>query len=145
MTPHSELQAIQEALAAEEAKRSQALERQAADAGHETKWVLSTVDNDVGMGDFVVGAGMTGERGTGLCIRRMGYSEIDDASSEEDGDRDGKRYYVSGNSTSSVSNMMGRRSFGKFNRELEVGFFSPFTAFLRLHFKNKMQGFYLVR
>ncbi|KAI9868881.1 MAG: hypothetical protein M1830_005498, partial [Pleopsidium flavum] len=39
-TPSADLQAIQAALAVEEAKRSEALERQAAEAG-ESKWVLS--------------------------------------------------------------------------------------------------------
>lgn len=119
---------MREALAAEEAKRSQALERQAADAGHETKWVLSTGGSDVAMGGVVGGVGTTGERGRGLWVRRMGYSEIDDAGSEEDADEDGEAFYVRGhyglpgNLTSVTTNMMGRRSFGKFNRELEKRF-----------------------
>lgn len=140
---------MREALAAEEAKRSQALERQAADAGHETKWVLSTGPNDVKMGGFVVGAGITGkigrgDEGMGLWVRPIGYSEIDNAGSEEDEDGDVEGYYIvddygaPGNSNSVASNMMGRRSFGKFNRELEVGFFSLlFKAFSHFLFSKK--------
>lgn len=81
----------------------------------------------------VVGAGMRKESGRGLWVRRMGYSEIDNADSEEDGDGDGEGYYLPDHyripeySASVANNMMGRRSFGKFNRELEVGFFSPLS------------------
>lgn len=139
-TPHSELQAIREAQAAEEAKRSQALERQ---AGRETKWVLSTGGNDVAIGG-VVAAGMRRESGRGLWVRRMGYSEIDNVDSEEDGDVDGEGYYLRDHygipeySASVANNMMGRRSFGELNRALEVGFFLALVdSFLHLYFPKK--------
>lgn len=142
-TAHSELQAIREALAAEEAKRSQALERQAAEAGHETKWVLSRGGDDVVMGGLVFEAGIKRWGGRGFGVRRMGYSEIDAASSEEDGDGEGKSYYagdgygIPRNSTSVASNMMGRRSFGKFNRELEVSLIlSPSVSLPSCFFKR---------
>lgn len=134
---------MREALAAEEAKRSQALERQAADAGHETKWVLSTGGSDVAMGGVVGGVGTTGERGRGLWVSRMGYSEIDDAGSEEDADGDGEAFYVRGhyevpgNLTSVTSNMMGRRSFGKFNRELEVSYFFSLFELSYIYFSQR--------
>lgn len=136
---------MREALAAEEAKRSQALDRQAANAGHETKWVLSTGYHDVAMEGGVVGAETKRERGEGpegkgLWVRRMGYSEIDDASSDEDENRDVEGYHirndygVSGNPTPVASNMMGRRSFGRFNRALEVSILSPCLQFCWFHF-----------
>ena len=87
-TTPSEAQLIQSALDEDAAKREEAIERLAEEAG-ETKWVLSTID-----GDTEVGV-------KGLRVAMAGYSDID---------QDGLR-----------PAMQGRKSFGKFNRELEVG------------------------
>lgn len=85
---------------AEEQKRIQALERQAALAG-ETKWVLSYKDQQPATVQ------------TPMRIVTAGYSTIDSRESkrqvqqEEDADK-------------SLLDLPGRRSFGKFNRKLEV-------------------------
>ena len=92
VTPSSDVQAIQAALAAEEAKRAQALEKQQAEAG-ETKWVLS-VQMEEQAPDEV------------LRVEMMGYEGIDAAAGQE-----GEPWRGA---------MVGRRSFGKFNRALEV-------------------------
>lgn len=89
--PLSDLEAVKGALKAEENRKLEALERLAADAG-ETKWVLSYVNGGEGDGKGV----------RGLQVLTTGYSEIDH--------RDGSTGY----------GQEGRRSFGKFNRELEV-------------------------
>ncbi|KAK8209071.1 hypothetical protein M8818_003765 [Zalaria obscura] len=84
---------------AEEQKRIQALERQAALAG-ETKWVLSYKDQQPATVQ------------TPMRIVTAGYSTIDSRESkrqvqqEEDADK-------------SLLDLPGRRSFGKFNRKLE--------------------------
>ncbi|KAI9760423.1 MAG: hypothetical protein M1835_000180 [Candelina submexicana] len=100
--PSSDLQAVRAAVAAEEAVRSAAIERQAAEAG-ETRWVLSFLDgesNGVGHGR--------------LRIINDGYSGIDggrgveDAFIEDGDEAEGWREKV-----------VGRRSFGRFNRALE--------------------------
>lgn len=99
-TPRSDAQVIQEALAAEEQRRTEALEREAADRG-ETKWYLS----------FTEPAEPVNE--SPLRIVSAGFSTLDstrfgmDRSSDEDVD-----------DVPVVAN--GRRSFGKFNRSLEV-------------------------
>ena len=87
-TTPSESELIQSALAEDTAKREEAIERLAEEAG-ETKWVLSTVN-----GDPEVGV-------KGLRVTMAGYSDID---------QDALR-----------PALPGRKSFGKFNRELEVG------------------------
>ncbi|KAL8691032.1 MAG: hypothetical protein Q9218_003654 [Villophora microphyllina] len=89
LTPDNE--AFQAAADAEDAKRAAAIERIAAEAG-ETKWVLSTVSNGTD--------GSIGERR--LRFLSAGYSEID---------QDGQ--------VSSRNHREGRRSFGRFNREIE--------------------------
>ncbi len=87
-TTPSDLGLIQSALDEDAAKREEAIERLAEEAG-ETKWVLSTVNGDT-------------EGGVkGLRVAMAGYSDID---------QDALR-----------PAMQGRKSFGKFNRELEVG------------------------
>ncbi|KAI9880056.1 MAG: hypothetical protein M1830_005788 [Pleopsidium flavum] len=102
-TPSADLQAIQAALAAEEAKRSEALERQAAEAG-ESKWVLSFQPENASLVD---GAS---ENGLGsLRIINASFSGLD-------------RPLVSTEQAEEVSRssaVVGRRSFGKFNRALE--------------------------
>ena len=87
-TTPSDLELIQSALDEDAAKREEAIERLAREAG-ETKWVLSTVNGDTESGV------------RGLRVAMAGYSDID---------QDALR-----------SAMQGRKSFGKFNRELEVG------------------------
>ncbi|MCJ1394487.1 hypothetical protein MMC18_007365 [Xylographa bjoerkii] len=91
-TASSDVQAIQAALAAEEAKRAEALERQQAEAG-ETKWVLS-FQKEV----------RTGGQGL-LRVDKMGYEGIDALQGQED-----EPWRPA---------MVGRRSFGKFNKALE--------------------------
>ena len=88
-TPPSDLQLIRSALDEEEEKRQRALERLAEEAG-ETKWVLSTLNEEAEVGKL------------GLRVATAGYSDIDQEPW-----------------TPAIA---GRRSFGKFNREFEVGF-----------------------
>ncbi|KAL8829550.1 MAG: hypothetical protein Q9191_001954 [Dirinaria sp. TL-2023a] len=92
-TPLSDQQAIQAALNAEEAKHSEALERIAAERG-ETKWILSCVDEG------------KGDRRPGFRVTKAGYGDID-ADENAGPERRGKW------------GVNGRRSFGKFNKELE--------------------------
>lgn len=106
--PLSELDAIRDALEAEEVKRAEAAERQGAGAG-ETKWVLSWVDGKEGEDRPV-------QEVAGLRVLRAGYSDIDD-----------ENVYAQEHWVPSV---LGRRSFGRFNRELEVSFFTHMVAML---------------
>lgn len=92
-TPLSDQQAIQAALNAEEAKHSEALERIAAERG-ETKWILSCVDEG------------KGDRRPGFRVTKAGYGDID-ADENAGPERRGKW------------GVNGRRSFGKFNKEIE--------------------------
>ena len=90
-------------MAAEEAIRSAAIERQAAEAG-ETRWVLSFQDgksNEVGNGRARIVQDGFGGIGTG---GGLGSGELEDGVEEE-----GWREAV-----------VGRRSFGRYNRALEV-------------------------
>jgi len=101
-TPSSDAQAMQEALAAEEFKRVQALERQAADAG-ETKWVLSYQDQ------------RPKTQQAPMRIVTAGFSAIDSgitsrATVDQSDDDDAEL----------AAKMQGRRSFGRFNRTIEV-------------------------
>ena len=98
-TPSVDLQAIQAALTAEEAKRSEAIERQAAEAG-ETKWVLSFRDGE---------GAVNGHAAGNLRVATNGYADIDRAADIDKHDDEPWRPL-----------MVGRRSFGKFNRALEV-------------------------
>ena len=93
-TPLSDQQAIQAALDAEEAKRSKALARVAAERG-ETKWALSYVDEE------------ERRRRAGFKVAQAGYGEID---ADEGLGSNGKGRW----------GMIGRRSFGNFNKDLEV-------------------------
>ncbi|MCJ1285437.1 hypothetical protein MMC26_004777 [Xylographa opegraphella] len=92
VTPSSDVLAIQAALAAEEAKRAEALARQQAEAG-ETKWVLSFQKEE------------RAERKEAFRIDKKGYEGIDALQRHED-----EPWRPA---------MVGRRSFGKFNRALE--------------------------
>lgn len=98
-TPSADLQAIQAALAAEEAKRSEAIERQAAEAG-ETKWVLSFRDEEGAVDSHAAGT---------MRIVTNSYTDIDRATETYTHDEEPYKPLV-----------VGRRSFGKFNRALEV-------------------------
>jgi hypothetical protein len=101
--------AVQAALAAEEAKRQIALERQAADAG-DTRWVLTFKPDP--KAPHIQGK-------AAIRVVETGFAAIDHAlpvqiTSTEDQD-------VNSDRPSSI----GRRSFGKFNRNIEV--FSIYT------------------
>ncbi|MCJ1438927.1 hypothetical protein MMC27_008317 [Xylographa pallens] len=91
-TPSSDVLAIQAALAAEEAKRAEALERQQVEAG-ETKWVLSFQKEE-----------RAGEE-EALRVDKVGYERIDALQGHED-----EPWRPA---------MVGRRSFGRFNKALE--------------------------
>ena len=98
MTPSVDTAAIQAALAAEEVKHQAALDRQRA-ASQETKWVFSCAEDKRS----------DGQDDRLLAIVSIGYEEVDNIVRE--------------NSEASAAwrpAMVGRRSFGKFNRALEV-------------------------
>ena len=101
-TASADLKAIQAALAAEEAKRSDALERQAAEVG-DTKWVLSFMEDDAGR--------MHGRANGVAHVITTGYSDLDGSIRPQNADGEPWR-----------PQMVGRRSFGKFNRALEVNY-----------------------
>lgn len=96
----SDLQAVRNALKAEEDRRAEALDRVAAVAG-ETKWVLSCADDDDDGEAQRKGAG-----GSLLRVLTTGYSEIDRG--DVDFGNAGRR-------------QEGRWRFGRFKSELEVG------------------------
>ena len=96
--PSSDAQAIEKALAAEEQKRTEALEREAAHRG-ESKWYLSIREPQVPAAE------------SPMHIVSAGYSTLDTAQdrfSEEEGEG------------GAVPQVTGRRSFGKINRVVEV-------------------------
>jgi hypothetical protein len=95
--------AVRAALEAEEAKRQAVLERQAAEAG-DTRWVLR----------FGQEAWQTKERGhggEGLRVVEAGFASIDTPQKYTEVYEDEER-----------PAMVGRRSFGRFNRAIEVCF-----------------------
>lgn len=100
-TPSADAQAIHEALAAEEQKRQEAVDRQAANAG-ETKWVLSYQDQKPKYDK------------PPMRIVSAGYSSIDAAGPARQAAGDEEEEGVAG------SNYQGRKSFGRFNRTVEV-------------------------
>lgn len=98
--------AIQAAAAAEDAKRQAALERAAAESG-DTRWVLSFEDQRASAPPKLA-----------LRVVQTGYANLDVPSTTrpaEDFDED-------------KPVMVGRRSFGKFNKVLEVCFTVDVTA-----------------
>lgn len=94
-----DVRAFQEAAAAEEAKKNAFIERAAAEAG-ETKWVLSVSDDKSKIA------------GPGLRIVEAGYGAIDSGAPIPESDDDEEEEQSAG--------MAGRRSFGKFNKAVEV-------------------------
>ena len=100
-TPRSDAQAVEEALAAEEHKRTEALEREAAGRG-ETKWYLSFKEPPVHAAQ------------SPLQIVSAGFSTLDagDASKDNLSEEDVE--------VTAMPQMKGRRSFGKSNRTIEV-------------------------
>ena len=102
--PRSDAQAVEEALAVEEHKRASALEREAAGRG-ETKWYLSF--NEANSPPVQAP----------LRVVSAGFSTLDaaGATKEENDDEEDEE-------ATTVPQMKGRRSFGKFNHALEVRF-----------------------
>ena len=98
--------AIQTALAAEEAKRQVALERQAADAG-DTRWVLK-FNQDIN--------GSNGQATATLHVIQTGFSAIDNALPGDVSNTQDEEWI------SDRAKITGRRSFGKFTRTSVVGF-----------------------
>ena len=94
---------MQAALAAEEAKRQAALDRQAYEAG-ETKWVLSVKETTEGRMDGGFRVTRMGEGDT--VLREAGGVEVEEGEAAPWGDGG-----------------LGRRSFGMFNKALEVSCF----------------------
>ncbi|KAI9803792.1 MAG: hypothetical protein M1825_001672 [Sarcosagium campestre] len=96
--------AVKAALDLEEQKRSEALERQAADAG-ETKWVLSFRDGSQAAPD------RTGIKSpTAFHVVKLGYAGVDDSS---------ESIYSHQDQLDRREATNGRKSFGKFNKTLE--------------------------
>ena len=98
VTPSVDAAAIQAALAEEEAKHQAALDRQRA-ASQETKWVFSCMDEGKDDGQ--------GEHRTDIIP--IGYGNVDGRPKETSEAGEPWR-----------PTMVGRRSFGRFNRVLEV-------------------------
>ncbi|KAI5205475.1 hypothetical protein E4T39_03080 [Aureobasidium subglaciale] len=94
-----DVRAFQEAAAVEEAKKNAFVERAAAEAG-ETKWVLSVSDDK------------HKKPASGLRIVEAGYGAIDSGAPIPESDDDEDQGQSAG--------MAGRRSFGKFNKAVEV-------------------------
>jgi len=111
--------AVQAALASEEAKRQAALEKQAADAG-DTRWVLSFEDQRL----------LAASSPLGLRIVQTGFANIDSSQSEIRIEEDGLE---------DKPVMVGRRSFGRFNKALEVSLysFSEIELFTNIHRNNR--------
>jgi hypothetical protein len=95
--------AVQAALAAEEAKRQIALERQAADAG-DTRWVITFKSDPKTL--------VQGKEA--IHVVQTGFAAIDYAPSVQVSFADGR------DMTQDRPLSIGRRSFGKFNRTIEV-------------------------
>ena len=103
-TPLADQAAIQAALEAEGAQREETMARLAAERG-ETRWVLSFVETQSGEGES--------QR---MKVVRAGYGDIDGGNK------------VDRKESGAIKHMIqGRRSFGNFNRELEVGHRKLFT------------------
>ncbi|KAI9654806.1 MAG: hypothetical protein M1821_005800 [Bathelium mastoideum] len=127
---HQDRQAVQAALVEEERRRQHALEKAAADAG-ESRWVLSFQED-------TQSTAKDGNGGNaGLQIIRKSYAEIDleqravdesfhstksggdDHPKAHDSKIDLDRDAVEGASSLDLGDMVGRRSFGRFNQSIE--------------------------
>lgn len=93
--------AIQAALADEEAKRQAALDKQAAEAG-DTRWILNFATDGTGSSPNTVAT-------TALRVVSTSFATIDKVSLTPDLENSTDRPAIGG-----------RRSFGKFNRVIEV-------------------------
>lgn len=104
----ADLRAIQEAVAAEELKRTQALERQATEAG-DTKWVLDIKGSPPYRG------------GATFNVVNAGYGVIDTSilAAQIDGDDDDDDNSIL------TAHHSGRKSFGDFGKALQVRFKIP--------------------
>jgi hypothetical protein len=101
---------VQAALASEEAKRQAALEKQAAEAG-DTRWVLSFEDQKH----------VADSSPLALRIIQAGFAHIDSSPSE---------IRIAEDDLEDKPVMVGRRSFGKFNKTLEVRFDKVYNFWL---------------
>ena len=106
-TPTSDLQEIQIALAFEDAKRQEALERQGKDAG-ETRWALSFKPNNYSEHGAV---GKCAMQVSHISQDEIDYSQSGSHTEVKDDERTGSWR---------DTNTLGRRSFGQFNKALEV-------------------------
>lgn len=100
-TPQSDARSVEEALAVEDQKRTEALEREAANRG-ETNWYLSFKEPH------------SPATKTPLRIVSAGYAALDAADSALD------RSTAEDDDPRGTPQLQGRRSFGKFNRKVEV-------------------------
>ncbi|KAK0122008.1 hypothetical protein ONS95_010273 [Cadophora gregata] len=91
--------AIQAALASEEAKRQSALEKQAAEAG-DTRWVLSFEDQQHSAPSPTLA----------LRVIQTGFANLDTSPSQ---------FRITDDESDDHTSMVGRRSFGRFNKVLE--------------------------
>ena len=97
--------AVDKAIAEEEAKRQAALEKQGAEAG-DTRWVLSFEDQKAA----------AASQPLALRVVSAGYASIDVTVSRAFESMDGEDF------SEEKPIMVGRRSFGRFNKKLEVSF-----------------------
>lgn len=95
--------AVERAISEEEAKRQAALEKQGAEAG-DTRWVLSFEDQKA----------VAASQPLALRVVSASYSSIDVAAPRQVTTMDGD------DSSEDKPVMVGRRSFGRFNKKLEV-------------------------
>lgn len=104
----TDLQMIRAAMASEELKRAEAMERQAERAG-ETRWFLSFQDES--QGTLATGASTTAK---GLQVIQTGFASIDEVPSRT-GDKEVKADYPR------QARGVGRMNFGNFSHASEVG------------------------
>jgi len=109
-TPQSaEAKAVQDVIAADELKRQQIIDRAGAEAG-ETKWVLSVKQTQPRNEETPIRVAMAGY---GQIDSGVSSRSIDDMSEDEDENAQQQLLRVR-------PGLEGRRSFGKFNKTIEV-------------------------
>ncbi len=96
----ADVTAVQSALASEEAKRQGALEKQAAEAG-DTRWVLRFEDEELSAASSPLK----------MRVVQAGFANIDSSLSD---------IRITEDNLEDKPVMVGRRSFGRFNKGLEV-------------------------